>query len=250
MKTLRNIFLCAFLAACTGLAVYCIRLVRSATLAADALPSTVAKEIGATRLAMLAELRSTRVALVGDASADCARAQCSTPPLPLASQVLQLADAQLTQAREMADRRAGDALGKLDGIADKAEAQLAALNATARDLATQADATLVGLGQAEAAASQLLATGTGTVQDVKDSLDDLYPDIKATVESATVAAAGAGRAMDEVAKAAPAIVADGHRVADDVTREADALTKPKTKLQQAEEWVKLVVRCLVGWFGA
>ena len=74
---------------------------------------------------------------------------------------------------------------------------------------------------------------------MQNSLDDLYPDIKGTVASATVAVTSAAYASEAVRDAAPKVAKsvvdisgslDG--VAADVRREADEITKPKRWYQK------------------
>lgn len=64
-------------------------------------------------------------------------------------------------------------------------------------------------------------------KDIQDSLDDLYPDIKGTVESAAVAVTSTAQAAESVRDATPKVSASVEGIASDAKREADSLTAPK-----------------------
>lgn len=64
-------------------------------------------------------------------------------------------------------------------------------------------------------------------KDIQDSLDDLYPDIKGTVESTAVAVTSAAQTSEAIRDAAPKVSASVESVASDAKREADSITAPK-----------------------
>jgi len=116
MKTLYRLFLCALLAALTGLAVCAIVLVRAATAAVATLPS----EAAATRAALLAEVQAARRDLLQRSERQIAA---------LRRDVL----AEASEIRETADRRAGDTLARADTA-------LATVDSLRRDLKPVLDA--------------------------------------------------------------------------------------------------------------
>jgi hypothetical protein len=80
----------------------------------------------------------------------------------------------------------------------------------------------------------VLANAAPLTKDTQDSLDDLYPDIKASTESATVAITSAAHASEAVLGAAPRVAEfvvsigkSADAVAADVKREADSVIAPK-----------------------
>jgi len=86
-----------------------------------------------------------------------------------------------------------------------------------------------------------------TVKDLRDSWDDLYWDVKASVESATVAARGVAEAAEAAGKAAPklaaAAVKNGDNVAGitaDVHTATSAFVKPKSTWQKIKSALWLV----------
>jgi hypothetical protein len=100
------------------------------------------------------------------------------------------------------DRRLGDTLARVDTA-------LGTVDAARRDLKPAID----GAVALEA--------------DAKDSWDDVYWDVKAMVESATVAARGVAETSEAVGKAAPKLADSAVGIAADVRREADEITRPK-----------------------
>lgn len=153
-------------------------------------------------------------------------------------------DRQVAAALAITDQRSGEAVALMRSVADDANRQLSQLNATANVQLSQANQTLA------AAANQvtpLVTESRDTVADLHASFDANYDELHATVESATVAVAGAGRAMDEVAKSAPAVAGDFHRIADDAAREADSITKPQKWWQKILGPIYTIAR-LVGIF--
>lgn len=86
-----------------------------------------------------------------------------------------------------------------------------------------------------------------TVKDLRDSWDDLYWEVKASVESATVAARGVAEASEAAGKAAPkladAAVKNGENIAGitaDVHTATSAFVKPKSTWQKFKSALWLV----------
>ena len=85
------------------------------------------------------------------------------------------------------------------------------------------------------------------MKDLRDSWDDLYWDVKASVESATVAARGVAEASEAAGKAAPrladAAVKNGENIAGitaDVHTATSAFVKPKSTWQKIKSALWLV----------
>lgn len=185
-------------------------------------------EVQATRREVLAEVDHQAGAIRADAGAQVSALRTET--LARVDALTGILDNQTSEALRIADSRAKDAVGSIDALR--------------KDLApvlTNA-ATLAG-------------NGAALTQDVKDSLDDLYPDIRGTVASATVAVTSAAQASEAVRDAAPKLAESGVSIGQsfagialDVRREADELTKPKTTLQKVSDWAKLSARLLAAWF--
>jgi hypothetical protein len=129
----------------------------------------------------------------------------------------------------------GDAKTELEGIRQdtmdllnsRTDSLLAILNIRSKEL-TDSVSALQG---------NVAGTLTGVnalTKDAQDSWDDLYYDVKASTESATVTLTSAAQASEAIRDAAPSIVksvntvsASAAAVSQDVKREADELTKPK-----------------------
>lgn len=93
---------------------------------------------------------------------------------------------------------------------------------------------------ADARIGEVLQPVAALVKDAQDSWDDLYPDVRATVASATVATTSVALASESVRDAAPkvaeSVVSVGQSsaaIAADVRREVDAITAPKKWWQKA-----------------
>src|SRR5271157_2547825 len=104
--------------------------------------------------------------------------------------------AKVDRALSIPDRRTGDALARVDAAITTTNTAVAAANG---QLST-ANGTLAGKrGDLKPALQEIQST----VKDLDDSWDDLYWDVKASVESATVAARGVAEASEAAGKAAP-----------------------------------------------
>jgi hypothetical protein len=211
MKSLKDILVCILLLACSALFLSLIVLVHDA----DTTVRLVPAEITATRSALTAEIQATRHDLLATVNTQ-------------ATAIRKTADSRLGSIQQMVDTRTAQALQVADSRLAGATDQIAALR---QDL------------------HPLLANAAALTKDTQDSLDDLYPDVKASTESATVAITSAAHASEAIRDAAPKVVAsvvaigkssDG--IAADVKREADAIVAPKKWWQKALGPVYTVAR--------
>ena len=223
MRQLRTALVCALLAALTGVAVQAILLLHAATVAARALPLAVSGELAATSVALVTELRCTRTELLAAANAQAGAAQ-----------------EKANRALSILDRRTGDALARVDAAIAVTNTAVGAANAQL----SSANGTLAGIR--EDLKPPLQETQT-TVKDLRDSWDDLYWDVKASVESATVAARGVAEASEAAGKAAPKLadvaVRNGDNIAGitaDVHTATSAFVKPKSTWQKIKSALWLV----------
>jgi hypothetical protein len=211
MKFLKELFLCVLFLSLTALFLSLMVLVRDA----DTTVRLVPAEITATRSALTAEIQATRRDLLATVNTQ-------------ATAIQRTADRRLGSIQQMVDARTAQALQIADSRLSGATDQVAALR---QDL------------------HPVLANAAALTKDTQDSLDDLYPDIKASTESATVAITSAAHASEAVRDAAPKVAesvvkignsADG--VAADVKREADSIVAPKKWWQKALGPVYIVAR--------
>jgi len=214
---------CALLAALTGVAVQAALLLHAATQAARALPGGVSAEIQTTRAALVGEIAATRKELLAAANGQAGEAQ-----------------AKVDRALTILERRTGDVLARVDTALATTGTAVAEANA---QLST-VNGTLAGVREDLKPALQETQT---TVKDLRDSWDDLYWDVKASVESATVAARGVAEAAESAGKAAPkladAAVRNGDNIAGitaDVHTATTAFVKPKTTWQKIKSALWLV----------
>jgi len=195
MKTILQMFLCALLAALTGLVVCTVELVRATTATVSALPA----EIGTTRAALVDEVRAARKDVVERSERQVAQ---------LRRDVM----AQAGEAREMADRRLGDALAKADAV----------------------------LGTAEEIRQDLrpvLADAQGTLREANRTVADLHPQLLGLAAASKVTAGETAQTMRDFRSAVPSFIAQGQRISanvDTATSEfsgvatnLNRLTKPK-----------------------
>jgi uncharacterized protein YoxC len=153
------------------------------------------------------------------------------------NEIRKAADTRLKDATTRLDSRVGEALAEVKATREEA---LATVNATMRTLDARAAAI-------QSDARPVLVNAAALTKDAQDSWDDLYPDMKATVESATVAVTSVAQASEEIRAAAPALAASAVQVgksaestsasvagvALDVKREVDEATRPKKWWQKA-----------------
>ena len=214
---------CALLAALTGVAVQAILLLHAATQAGRALPWAVSGQIQTTRVALVGEIAVTRKELLAAVNGQAGDAQ-----------------AKVDRALTILDRRTGDVLARVDTALATTGTAVAEANA---QLST-VNGTLAGVREDLKPALQETQT---TVKDLRNSWDDLYWDVKASVESATVAARGVAEASEAAGKAAPkladAAVRNGDNIAGitaDVHTATTAFVKPKTTWQKIKSALWLV----------
>jgi hypothetical protein len=214
---------CALLAALTGVAVQAILLLHAATQASRALPGAVSGQIQTTRVALVGEIAATRKELLAAVNGQAGDAQ-----------------AKVDRALTMLDLRTSDVLARVDTLLATTGTAVAEANT---QLST-ANGTLAGVREDLKPALQETQS---TVKDLRDSWDDLYWDVKASVESATVAARGVAEASEAAGKAAPklaeAAVKNGDNIAGitaDVHTATSAFVKPKSTWQKIKSALWLV----------
>jgi hypothetical protein len=204
MKLVKDVLICLLLIAGSGFFISLVLFVRDADKTVKAVPA----EIAATRSALTAEIDTSRQDLLATVQHDL----LGTLDARLASSQ-KTADHRLASMQHMVDARTKQALQMADSRLADVTAQVAAVQS---DL------------------HPVLANAASVEKDAQDSWDDLYFDVKAGVESATVAATSIAQTSETVRNAAPQVAAsvqgiaksaDG--VAADVKREADAVTAPK-----------------------
>jgi hypothetical protein len=198
VKTVQQVLVCTLLAASTAAAVGAFRLLQAARTAVTAIPG----EIRATRMAVAAEVEATRVDLSSQIGAARREALAGAERQATALRVEALAE--VGEIRKTADRRIGDTLGRVD-------AALAKIDEVRGDL------------------RPVLVNSAALAADAKDSWDDLYWDVKASVASATVAANNFGQMSQDIRGAVPPTVATWNGIGGNVqsiTANINRLTKP------------------------
>ena len=198
MKTVRNIFACALLAVLIAAGVYGILFIRAATAVVAAVPG----QISDTRAALTAEVQATRRDLM-DATGQLTALQGNV-------------FSQVTETRAMLDRRTGDLLAlsdrRLGDTLARADSALAEVHGLRSDL------------------QPTLTNTAALTADAKDSWDDLYFDVKASVGSVTVAANQFGQASMDFRAAVPGAIKTWQSIGgnvDGITANVNRLTKPK-----------------------
>ena len=187
------------------------------------MPGGVSAEIQTTRAALVGEIAATRKELLAAVNGQAGDAQ-----------------AKVDRALTMLDRRTSDVLARVDTLLATTGTAVAEANT---QLST-ANGTLAGLREDLKPALQETQS---TVKDLRDSWDDLYWDVKASVESATVAARGVAEASEAAGKVAPklaeAAVKNGDNIAGitaDVHTATSAFVKPKSTWQKIKSALWLV----------
>lgn len=220
---LRSALVCVVLASLTGVAVQAILLLHAATQTARALPLAVSAEVRTTRAALVGQIAATRQELLAAVRSQAGDAQ-----------------AKVDRALTILDRRTGDVLARVDTLLASTGTAVAEANAQF----STANGTLAGVREDLKPALQETQR---TVKDLRDSWDDLYWDVKASIESATVAARGVAEASEAAGKAAPkvadAVVRNGDNIAGitaDVHTATSAFVKPKTTWQKIKSALWLV----------
>jgi hypothetical protein len=186
------------LAALTALAGYAILLLEAARTTVAALPG----EIQATRSAVLSEVAATRCNLTSQIAA--ARRELLALTDRQATALRSDTLAEIGEIRKTADRRLGDSLARVDTALGK-------IDEISGDL------------------KPVLANTAALTGDAKDSWDDLYWDVKASVASATVAANNFGQMSADIRGAVPGTLKTWNGIGGNVqaiTGNVDRLTKP------------------------
>jgi hypothetical protein len=172
---------------------------------------------------LLGEVYALRAAIVGDGY--------PTVPLPLAQQVLYRIDERAADVTVRADKQItalrGDAMARIDNIESDTNMRLG-------DTLKRVDAALATVDGIRQDVKPTLDGAAALEADIKDSWDDLYWDVKASVESGTVTMHSVAVASEAISAAAPKLAASGVEIgksidgiAGDVKREADEITAPK-----------------------
>jgi hypothetical protein len=195
MKTILQICGCALLAALTGLIVYTIDFVRTATATISVLP----REVIATRVALIDEIRAARKDVLTRSE----------------RQVSALRKDVMTQAGEIrhtADSRVGDTLAKVDTV-------LATAEELRHDL------------------QPVLAAAQSTLHDTDRTVADLHPQLLGLVAASKVTAGETAETMRDFRFAVPSFIAQGNTIAanvnvatsqfSSVATNLNRLTKPK-----------------------
>jgi hypothetical protein len=138
------------------------------------------RDVDVTVRAVPVQIAETRAALVAEVQA--ARRDILVTVNAQATAIQKTADNRLASIQQMVDARTGQALQVADARLSAATSQIGAIQ---QDL------------------HPVLANAASLTKDVQDSVDDLYPDIKGTVASATVAVTSAAYASEAVRDAAP-----------------------------------------------
>ena len=193
MKTILQICVCALLAALTGLVVYTIELVRTATAAVSTLPG----ELMATRAALVDEARSARKDLLARSEREVAA---------LRNDVM----AEVGEMRAVADRRVGDTLARADaalGTTEDLRHDLEPVLAAAQSTLHDADRTVIDLHPqllGLVAASKVTAGETAqTMRDVRFAVPNFIEQgqhITTNVNTATAEFSGVATNLNRLTK--------------------------------------------------
>jgi hypothetical protein len=193
MKIMRQICVCALLAALTGLVVCTIQLVRAATSAVSALPG----EISATRSELVNEVRSARKDVLVRSERQVAALR-------------QDAVMEAGEIRETADRRVGDTLARADEALNSVEGlrrDLKPVLDAAQDTLHDADRTVADLHPqllGLVAASKVTAGETAqTMRDFRSAVPSFIAQgqkISANVDTATLEFSGVATNLNRLTK--------------------------------------------------
>lgn len=139
--------------------------------------------------------------------------------------------ATLRDFRMVADQRLGDTLTRADRT-------LSLLEGMRGDVQPVLASLPPAVAQLTASTAKTLAGVDALTQDGKDSLDDVYYDIKASVESGTVAMRGVAETAEAVGKATPAIAASASGIAADIHTATNDFVRPRTFWQKVKAWLE------------
>jgi hypothetical protein len=193
MKIIRQLFVCALLAALTGLVVCAMALVRAATATVSALPG----EVSATRTALVGQIQAARVDVLARSERQVAALRRETL-------------AELGEIRSAADRRVGDALARADTALDTAERlrhDVKPVLDAAQDTLHNADRTVADLHPqllGLVAASKVTAGETAqTMRSFRDAVPSFITQgqaITANVNTATLEFSGVATNLNRLTK--------------------------------------------------
>lgn len=153
----------------------------------------------------------------------------------------------VTTRTDAALRRVDTALRTLNTAEADANSQIAGARKNVEDIGKMADVRMAAL--TDVANSQLsgirsdlkptLTNSASLTKDVQESLDDVYWDVKASVESATVTANSMAQASEAVSAAVPHVVrqvdgitSDVHAVTEDGVKAADKFVAPPNRWEK------------------
>ena len=176
VKTIQQLLFCSLLAALVAVAVYAALLLDAARRTVAALPT----EIDGTRSALLSQTSGLRQDL-NEQIAQTRRDLLSRTERQVAALRTDTLS-EVDQVRQTADRRMGDTLSRVD-------------------------VALARIDEIRGDVRPVLANAAALTADAKDSMDDLYWDVKSSVESATVAANSFGQMSLEIRGAVPRTIA-------------------------------------------
>lgn len=220
MSTLRSILVCALLLALIGLTVSAIVLVHTATVVVESLPRQVeaarrdlASRVDAALATAGAGVNRQATGLRADLTSQVAGIRADL--MPRVDALIVRTDARVGEAIQVADSRLGETSGAIVGIRQDLKPTLLA--------------------------TAVLET------DAQASWDDLYWDLKATVESGTVTMHSVALASEAVEAAAPqlaaAAVANGKNmegITADVHTATSEYVKPKSTWQKIKSALWLI----------
>jgi len=212
MQRLKLALSCALSAALAGVAVQAALLLHAATVAARALPVAVCAEIQATRGALVAEIDATRADLISqvDAARKDVLAKADGQLTALQAQSFQ----QIADFRDVADRRLGDTLARVDtalGTVDALRADLQPTIANAASISSHVNEASAILFRRDALPAQLLGVTAAakvtlgqtaeTMRDIQRATPEIVGNIKSTTAASTEASKNTALVMHNFAEA-------------------------------------------------
>jgi len=199
VKTAQQILINTLLAALIVMTVYTAVLLDAARRAVSAIP---------------AEIRSARMELL---------AQTAVAERDLSGQITESRRDLLRRAERQAAALRTGTMEQLDRIREAADQRVG-------DTLRRADAALAEIHEIRGDLRPVLSNSAALTADAKDSMDALYWDVKASVESATVAANSFGQMSVSLQGALPGSVATWDRIGANIaaiTGNVDRLTRPR-----------------------
>ena len=163
--------------------------------------------------ALLLTIRATVAAVPGEiqATREALSKQVQALTIAALGEIDSQASGIRQDARIMILRATKDANSQISIMTDDANRQLTGLTLKLEDAVNKADGQITGI-RAEispvlANIAVLTVNAASLTKDAQDSLDDLYPDMRGLVESATVATTQAAQTAEVVRAAAPQFLA-------------------------------------------